>query len=308
MISKKYTYVVGWGGIIFSSGLNRFVLLEDSSLCTPPNQVIESVQYEYGCLCSQFENEVDLQQQDKFQVQTGSGVTLMVYKNVPQEDKKVILVKSYDKPIFPGVHAFPSNTPSSRPGRRANTGRIINPPGGYRRAPRVLSNRQEQQAGNRIKNKENSGEPDKGSGSNSDSPEYEDTCPSKSSSNDQKPGIRYGEYGEPVRREVLPKKISSVIDADARLVRLAKEACNNQKVQKSINRLQDELAKGNNNPGLHKKYLGNDVWEHRARKGGRLYTKETKTSNEVLILAKSGKENQSKVIERVQELYINEKN
>lgn len=99
-----------------------------------------------------------------------------------------------------------------------------------------------------------------------------------------------------------------MINADPGLVRLAEDACRNQDVQDGINRLQNQLAKGNNNPGLHKKYLGNDVWEHRARKGGRLYTKETKTSDEVLILAKSGKENQSKVIERVQELYINEKN
>ena len=72
--------------------------------------------------------------------------------------------------------------------------------------------------------------------------------------------------------------------------------------------MQDELAKGNDNPGIHKKYLGNNVWEHRARGGGRLYTREI--GDKVEILAKSGKgtQNQRKVIQRVKELYINKKN
>ncbi len=72
--------------------------------------------------------------------------------------------------------------------------------------------------------------------------------------------------------------------------------------------MQDELAKGNDNPETHKRYLGKNVWEHRARGGGRLYTREI--GNKVEILAKSGKgtQNQSKVIQRVKELYINKKN
>jgi len=72
--------------------------------------------------------------------------------------------------------------------------------------------------------------------------------------------------------------------------------------------LQDELAKGNNSPGIHKKYLSNNVWEHIARGGGWLYTLEI--GNKVKILAKSGKvtQNQRKVIQRVKELYINKKN
>lgn len=69
--------------------------------------------------------------------------------------------------------------------------------------------------------------------------------------------------------------------------------------------MQDELAKGNDNPGIHKRYLGNNVWEHRARKGGRLYTREI--DDKVEILAKSGKKksNQNFVIKRVKELYVN---
>ena len=50
------------------------------------------------------------------------------------------------------------------------------------------------------------------------------------------------------------------------------------------------------------------VWEHRARGGGRLYTREL--GDKVEILAKSGKgtQNQAKVIKRVKELYVNKKN
>lgn len=286
LISKKYIYIVGWGGVFFSSGLNRFVTLEDSHPSMASNQVIESVKY--GCLCSQLGNKFDLQDQDQLQIQTGSGVTLTAYKNIQSfhEDKKVVLAKSPDKPFFPGANAFPVNPPASRPGRRTNSGTRINPPG-YRIAPKVLPNPQEQQqAGNKIKNKENSGEPDKGSGSNF--PEYENTCPSQSSSNNQKPEITHGEH---IPGEVRPKKISSIIDADSGLIRLAEQACNNQKVQDSINHLQEELAKGNNNPGIHKKYLRNNIWEHRALKGGRLYTREI--GDKVVILAKSGKGTQN---------------
>ena len=52
----------------------------------------------------------------------------------------------------------------------------------------------------------------------------------------------------------------------------------------------------------------NNVWEHRARGGGRLYTREI--GDKVEILAKSGKrtQNQKQVIRRVKELYINKKN
>ena len=104
------------------------------------------------------------------------------------------------------------------------------------------------------------------------------------------------------------KEIVYRINEDADLVRAAEEACKSQQVQDNINHLQDELAKGNDNPGIHKRYLGNNVWEHRARGGDRLYTREI--DDKVEILAKSGKkpQNQRKVIKRVKELYVNKKN
>lgn len=104
------------------------------------------------------------------------------------------------------------------------------------------------------------------------------------------------------------KTIISLINTDSSLTRLAEEACKNQKVQKDVNHLQNELAKGSDNPGIHKKYLGNNVWEHRSRGGARLYTREL--GYKVEILAKSSKktQNQAKVIKRVKELYVNKKN
>jgi hypothetical protein len=110
------------------------------------------------------------------------------------------------------------------------------------------------------------------------------------------------------RDELRAKTIISIINTDSSLIRLAEEACKDQRVQKNVNHLQDELAKGNDNPGTHKKYLGNNVWKHRARGGGRLYTR--KLGDKVEILAKSGKgpQNQAKGIKRVKELYVNKKN
>lgn len=108
LILKKYTYIVGWGGVLFSPGLNHFVTLEsDFHPPIAPNQVIESIQY--NCLYSQLENEFDPQEQDQLQIQTGSGVTLTVYKNLQasQKDKKVVLAKSPDKPFSPALMAFP---------------------------------------------------------------------------------------------------------------------------------------------------------------------------------------------------------
>lgn len=66
--------------------------------------------------------------------------------------------------------------------------------------------------------------------------------------------------------------------------------------------MQDKLAKGNDNPGIHKKYLGNDVWEHVGHKDGRFYTQEI--SDEVEILVKFGKESQNQCGNGVSEKFI----
>ena len=113
LIRKKYIYTLGWGCVFFNYGFNRFIILENFHLSMTPNEVIESV--EYSCLFNELENEFDLQEQDQLQIQTRSGITLTVYKNIQfcQEDKKIVFVKSADKPFFPGANAFPVNPPAS---------------------------------------------------------------------------------------------------------------------------------------------------------------------------------------------------
>lgn len=83
-------------------------------------------------------------------------------------------------------------------------------------------------------------------------------------------------------------KIRSRIKEDPGLVREAEKACEDMKVQKDINHLEKELAKGNENPGLGRKPFCKGVIEHRGRHGGRLYVRKS-GSNEFEILAKSGK-------------------
>jgi putative component of toxin-antitoxin plasmid stabilization module len=93
------------------------------------------------------------------------------------------------------------------------------------------------------------------------------------------------------------------IKEDAGLVRAAQEACKNADVQKDVNHLEEQLAKGNENPGIGRKPICKGVIEHRGKNGGRLYVRE---SDDVIeILAKSGKKksNQQFVINRLKEIY-----
>ncbi len=64
------------------------------------------------------------------------------------------------------------------------------------------------------------------------------------------------------------KKIVYRIKEDSGLVRAAKEACKNEDVQKDINHLEEELAKGNDNPGIGRKPICKGVIEHRGANGG----------------------------------------
>jgi L-lactate utilization protein LutB len=59
-------------------------------------------------------------------------------------------------------------------------------------------------------------------------------------------------------------------------------------VQKDINHLEEELAKGNENPGIGRKPICKGVTEHRGKNGGRLYVRKS-DDNEIEILAKSAK-------------------
>ena len=99
------------------------------------------------------------------------------------------------------------------------------------------------------------------------------------------------------------KGIVSRIKEDAGLVRAAQEVYKNADVQKDVNNLEEQLAKGNENPAISRKSIYKGVVEHRGKSGGRFYVQE---SDDVIeILAKSGKKksNQQFVINRLKEIY-----
>ena len=98
-------------------------------------------------------------------------------------------------------------------------------------------------------------------------------------------------------------KIVSRIKENAGLARAAEKACENTDVQKDVNHLEEELAKGNDNPGIGRKPIGNGIIEHRGKNGGRLYVR--KSDSGIEILAKSGKNrsHQQSVINRLNEIY-----
>ena len=70
-------------------------------------------------------------------------------------------------------------------------------------------------------------------------------------------------------------KIVSKINEDAGLIRAAEEACKNADVQKDVNNLEERLTKGNGNPGISRRPIGNDIIEHCGKNGGRLYVRES---------------------------------
>ena len=98
-------------------------------------------------------------------------------------------------------------------------------------------------------------------------------------------------------------EIVSRIKEDAGLVRAAEETCKNTDVQKDVNHLEEQLAKGNDNPVIGRKPICKGVIEHRGKNGGRLYVRES--DGVIEILAKSGKKksNQQFVINRLKEIY-----
>ena len=92
------------------------------------------------------------------------------------------------------------------------------------------------------------------------------------------------------------------IKEDADLVRAAKYARKNAYVQKNINHLKDELAKGNNNSGIGQKSISKSIIEHRGKNGGRLYVRELDGVTEIVRKSGKNKSNQQFVINRLKEI------
>lgn len=96
------------------------------------------------------------------------------------------------------------------------------------------------------------------------------------------------------------KRVVSRIE-DPGLQREAERACRNSKVQRDVNHMAEQLSQGNQNPGTGSKSIHKDIVEHRGKRGGRLYVRES--NGEIEIVAKSSKRNQDSVIKRLKVIY-----
>jgi hypothetical protein len=107
----------------------------------------------------------------------------------------------------------------------------------------------------------------------------------------------------------LEKKITSAINKSNTLMTLAKDATRNERVQKEIDHLINELGKGNLEAGLgNPGHLdGTDIYYLRGRNGGRLYYHKIDNQegdHAYEIVAKSAKgQNQDNVIAKLRQLY-----
>jgi hypothetical protein len=115
--------------------------------------------------------------------------------------------------------------------------------------------------------------------------------------------IRGGFKPDPSKASKGQWKIVYRIKEDPGLIREAEKACKNKDVQEDGNHLEEQLAKGNDNPGVGCKYICKGVIEHRGKNGGRLYIR--KVDDRIEIVGKSGKDkkNQQAVIKRLKEIY-----
>ncbi|MDH0864173.1 polymorphic toxin-type HINT domain-containing protein [Mitsuaria sp. GD03876] len=101
--------------------------------------------------------------------------------------------------------------------------------------------------------------------------------------------------------ELATKAVSSRIKESPRLVKEADVAGKSH--QESLDRLMEQLRKGNTNPGIGTKPIGSGLSEARARDGARVYFRETE--NGIEILGKSSKANQESVIKEVLRVFGN---
>ena len=96
--------------------------------------------------------------------------------------------------------------------------------------------------------------------------------------------------------------VNSKIQDDSLLVREAEKAMKDRKIQEDADNLIQKYLHGNSNPGKGNKHLFNGVYELRGDSGARVYFR-IKGGDTFEILGKSNKDNQDKVIERLQKLY-----
>ncbi len=96
--------------------------------------------------------------------------------------------------------------------------------------------------------------------------------------------------------------VSSRIKDSPKLIREAQRAGKSH--QRSIDKLTSELSRGNRNPGIGTKPIGQGISEARARDGARVYFRN-ESNGGVEILGKSNKGNQQAVIDEVMRVFGN---
>lgn len=89
---------------------------------------------------------------------------------------------------------------------------------------------------------------------------------------------------KPIKR-IYKNKLVYRIKEDTGLVWAAKKVCRNQEVQKDITHLEEEIAKGNDKPGIGWIDIGSGIIEHRRRNGGIIYIRD-RGNNVIEILGK----------------------
>lgn len=95
--------------------------------------------------------------------------------------------------------------------------------------------------------------------------------------------------------------VTSVVGKDSYLKRAAEAATKDQKVQREMNHLRDELMKGNINAGKGAKSLNHTISYMRSENGARLFFRVTKDGYE--IVGKASKANEQNVINYLLKMY-----
>ena len=98
-------------------------------------------------------------------------------------------------------------------------------------------------------------------------------------------------------------KIESKIKGDPALEKFAENAGENQKIQRDLNGLIEQLRLGNESPGIGTKPLFKNVKEARARSGARVYFRKRNGNIEILAKSNKSRKDQKAVIKILRKKY-----
>lgn len=214
---------------------------------------------------------------------------------------QVLLAKADGNPVPPSTNRGPNNFPTPPSGGRPS--RPVYVPK-YRVGPKTVDQGLD------------AGANPAGAGGEGGSSEFDDQCPvSKKQQSQESESFAYNDYRDQKKKKqateqceldenVKDAKIEIVyrIKENPALVREAERMGKDQAAQKDVNNLIEQLALGNDNPGIGNRRVKGlkNVLEARGRNEGRVYFREK--DGKLEILAKSNKDNQNKVIGILQKM------